>query len=213
MARFITFEGIEGSGKSTQVEMAAGVLKRRFPDLLHIREPGGTDIGEKIRDILLHSDSTGMERVTELLLYEASRAELIGKVIRPALEEDRIIICDRFTDSTLAYQAYGRRLDEGIVIGANELATEGLKPDLTIILDLDPEVGLSRAWGRIDDLDDEKDKAEDRFEREAIDFHKRVRDGYLAIAKADPKRYKVVDGNREISVIHRDICAIINRLL
>jgi dTMP kinase len=201
---FITFEGIEGSGKSTQMEMLKRYLEGRGESVLAVREPGCTLMGERVRDIILNSWGEPEDPKAELFLYEACRAQLVSNIIRPELKGGRTIICDRFTDSTLAYQGYARGLDMDAIRYMNNWATGGLKPDLTILIDLPPEEGLRRVWGR--------GALEDRFEKESVLFHKKVREGYLKIAESDPGRVRVVDGAREIPVIHGDICGIINKV-
>lgn len=209
MALFITFEGIEGSGKSTQMELLKRHMEGRGMDVLTLREPGGTRLGEKVRPILLNPSEEPVDPWAELFLYEACRAQLVMQVIRPSLEAGTTVICDRFTDSTLAYQGYGRGLDLDAVDRANRLATGGLRPDITVLIDCEAEEGLRRAWSRIGSK--EGGPREDRFEREDISFHRRVRDGYLRIAGAEPDRVKVVDGMGEISTIHGRICDIIEK--
>lgn len=210
MGFFITFEGIEGSGKSTQMELLKGYLEGKGRSVLTIREPGGTAVGEKVRSILLNSGAEGIDAWTELFLYEACRAQLVKYVLRPALDAGKTVICDRFTDSTIAYQGYGRGLDIDSISFANKLASGGLTPDLTFLLDLNPEAGLKRAWTRIDSRQRAHD-AEDRFEKEDMDFHKRVREGYLAIAKKEPRRIKIIDASDDIPSIHGEICDIIKK--
>jgi dTMP kinase len=205
---FITFEGVEGCGKSTQMELLKGWFEKRGGNVLAVREPGGTKLGEKVRAILLDSQGEGIDPYAELFLYEACRAQLVNNIIRPALQKGLTVICDRFTDSTLAYQGYGRGLDIGAIISANALATKGLTPSITVLIDCDPEVGLRRAWKRIE----AGATGEDRFEREAIAFHRNVRAGYLEMAQKEPGRIKVVDGSREIPLIHREICDIIKKV-
>ncbi|MBI5827347.1 MAG: dTMP kinase [Deltaproteobacteria bacterium] len=209
LALFITFEGIEGSGKSTQMELLKRHMEGRGMEVLALREPGGTRLGERVRSILLNSSEEPVDPWAELFLYEACRAQLVSLVIRPSLEAGTTVICDRFTDSTLAYQGYGRGLDLEAVDRANVLAAGGLKPDITVLIDCEAEEGLRRAWSRIGSK--EGGAREDRFEREDVSFHRRVRDGYLRIAGAEPDRVKVVDGGGEISTIHREICYIIKK--
>lgn len=213
MSFFITFEGIEGSGKSTQVKLLKEHLTKEGSDVLLVREPGGTVIGEEVRSILLNKEKgDGMDGLTELLLYEACRVEIVKNVIKPALENKQVVICDRFTDSTVSYQGYARGLDIDLINSLNEKASLGIKPDLTILIDLPVEAGLKRANARIDDAKVESCNREDRFEQEGTEFHEKVRGGFLEIAKNDPKRVKIVDGNREISAIHLDICAILKEI-
>lgn len=205
MGFFITFEGIEGCGKSTQLELLKAHLEKKGRAVLSVREPGGTLLGERVRSVLLNGTEEGVDPWAELFLYEACRAQLVAKVIRPALATDKIVLCDRFFDSTLAYQGFGRGLNAEKIEGLNALATGGLVPDLTFLVDCAEEVGLKRAWARINASTGAR---EDRFEKEELAFHRRVRGGFLAIARAAP-RVKVVDGSREISTVHREICDII----
>ena len=204
---FITFEGIEGCGKSTQIELSREYLNGLGKSVRLIREPGSTTLGESIRDLLLTSRGDGMSEWTELFLYEACRAELVSKVIRPALEGDEIIICDRFTDSTIAYQGYGRGLDIDALNTLNERATGGVAPKLTVLLDCPVEVGLGRANVR---MQGESPHKEDRFEREKVDFHERVRSGFLELANIEPQRIKVVDAGDEIKVVEQNIRALLD---
>ncbi|MBI4949176.1 MAG: dTMP kinase [Deltaproteobacteria bacterium] len=206
---FITFEGVEGCGKSTQIALLRDYIAKKGLEALTIREPGGTAIGEAIRQILLDSKSE-IGPMAELLLYEACRAELVLMVIRPALEAGKVVISDRFMDSTVAYQGFGRGLDIKAIDRLNKLAVGEAVPDLTILLDCDPEAGLRRALARIENG---KGPKEDRFEREEIAFHTRVREGFLSIAKEE-KRVRVVDASppREITSIHAEICDIMTKM-
>lgn len=181
---FITLEGGEGVGKSTQLKLLAGWLERAGAEVVTLREPGGTPVGDRIRELLLDPAHAGMDARAELLLYEASRAELVASVIRPALERGAFVICDRFTDSSTAYQAYGRELPLDEVLEMNRIATGGLEPDLTLILDLDPIEGVRRATATF---------GADRLEAEGADFHRRVRAGFLTIAALEPGRCRVID--------------------
>lgn len=205
MGFFITFEGIEGCGKSTQLELLKAHLEKKGRAVLSVREPGGTLLGERVRSVLLNGTEEGVDPWAELFLYEACRAQLVAKVIKPALTEGKVVLCDRFFDSTVAYQGFGRGLDAQKIEGLNALATGGLVPDLTILVDCPEEVGLKRAWARINASAGAR---EDRFEKEELAFHRRVRGGFLAIARNEP-RVKAVDGSREISTVHREICDII----
>jgi dTMP kinase len=218
---FITFEGIEGSGKTTQMEMLRDHLEWKEKKVVAVREPGGTVLGERIRAILLNIErekdspdeeeveAEGLDPLAELFLYEACRAQLIVHVIRPALNEDKIVICDRFIDSTVTYQSFGRGLDIKGVRPLNKWACRGVVPDVTFVIDCTPEVGLKRALTRI--AANETGPREDRFEREDIEFHTRIRDGYLYLAKQEPARIKLVNGERDIDVIHKEICDIIEK--
>ena len=201
MSLFITFEGIEGCGKTTQIgHLTSFFEKSRHPFLL-TREPGGTKVGEKIRQILLSSDNAGIEPMAELFLYVADRIQLYRQVIVPALREGKVVLCDRFADATTVYQGFGRGLDLAWIEKIHSRALENIQPDLTFLLDLPVEVGLKRAWKRL-----EKDQTrEDRFEKEAIDFHQRIREGYLTLARREPARIIVLDGMKDEQTLHREI--------
>ncbi len=189
---FITFEGIEGSGKSTQIELFCRYLEEA--DLPYVRtvEPGGTKIGDAIRNVLLAVEHAEMKPSTELLLYAASRAQHVGEIIGPALERGEVVVSDRFSDSTLAYQGYGRGLRMDLIHQLNSICTGGISPDLTFLLDLDVELGMKR--------NREASKI-DRLELEAVAFHKRVRDGYYAIAASAPERVHIVKGEESINSV------------
>jgi len=194
---FITFEGAEGSGKSSQSnELYDWLLSRHIPAVL-THEPGGTVLGEKISDLLKWAKEAKISPLTELMLFNASRAQIVNDVIKPALDEGKVVICDRFFDSTTAYQSYGRGLNLDTVKQINSIATGGLSPDLTILLDISIENGLSRKSG----------VQLDRFELENIDFHRKVRQGYLTLAAAEPSRWMVIDATQareKISGIIKD---------
>ncbi len=178
---FITLEGPEGSGKSTQARKLSKYLEKRGIRTIVSQEPGGTEIGQKIRKILLSPTSRGMEDLTELFLYLAVRAQHVEEIVNPALSEGKIVISDRFMDATVAYQSYGRGIDKELIEELNSLVTHGLKPDLTILLDIEIPQGIRRARG--------KGKG-DRIEQEKIEFHQRVREGYLKLAEEEPERIK-----------------------
>lgn len=180
---FVTLEGGEGAGKSTQLAALAQRARSLGVEAITTREPGGTALGERLRDVLLGSADGETDARAELLIFAASRAQLVSEVIRPALERDALVICDRFIDSTVAYQQYGRGLAPEIVASAIELATDGLKPDLTILLDLEPDAGRARTAG-----------ADDYLERAGAGFHQRVRAGFTTLAAAEPERWLVIDG-------------------
>lgn len=181
---FITLEGPEGSGKTTQVKILKEHLEKKGYSVLTTREPGGTAIGQQIRQLLLSPENGEMVEPTELFLYAADRSQHVEKVIKPALAAGKIVLCDRFIHSTMAYQGYGRSLDKDLIKYLNEQATGGLKPDLTILLDVEPALGLERAVGK---------KTGDRIEQEKEDFHQRVRTGFLELAQRDKESIKVVD--------------------
>jgi len=183
---FITFEGIEGSGKSTQLRRVAATL----PDAVVTKEPGGPPIAERIRAILLDSASA-LDPVAEMFLFAASRRQNVVEVIRPALGRGAVVLCDRFTDATLAYQGFGRLLDLDRLRTLNAWATDSLTPDLTLLFDLAEETGITRARSRNAGASTD----EGRFEAEDLRFHRRVREGYLSLATSEPKRFAVIDGN------------------
>ena len=198
--KFITFEGIESCGKTTQIRLLNDYLTKKGCKTILTREPGGTAIGDQIRHILLDPKNKEMHAVTEALLYEASRRQHIEELIRPALTKGKIILCDRYSDSTVAYQGAARKLSPKVIKQLDEIATGGLKPDLTILLDVTAKEGLSRA---------NKRSAPDRFEQERLSFHEKVRRAYLALAKAEPKRIKVIDGSLPVKEIHEKIIEIL----
>lgn len=208
---FITFEGIEGSGKTTQVRMLADYLKKKGQGVVTTREPGGTVIGDKIRAILLNAAHDGMSPMTELLLYAAARNQHIAEVIRPALDKRKIVLCDRYADATTAYQGAARKISPEIISSIHKIATGGLKPDHTILMDLPVETGLGRAISR--NVSNRDSKKEDRFEREDLEFHRRVREGYLTIARAEPKRVVIIDARNDIETIHHDITMAADKFL
>ena len=197
---FITIEGIEGGGKTTQVGLLAKALEQRGCRVRVTREPGGTELGGRIRELLLHS-GTKLGRRAELFLILADRAEHVESVIRPALASGEIVLCDRFADSTLAYQAFGRELALDEVRAVESIARQGLLPDLTFVLDCPVETGLARTRKR------RGDAAADRFEGEEAAFHDRVRQGFLTLAREDPKRIHVLDTTRPRDDVHGEILA------
>ena len=193
-AHFITFEGIEGAGKSTQVRAVEAHYRGAGLSVFYSREPGGSPLSNGIRDVLLRSSGIAIDPISELLLIEAARRQHVVDVLSKALPAHDLVLCDRFTDSSLAYQGGGRRLDLAWIKSLNERAAEGLTPDLTILLDAPVERALSRALARISS--DRPGAAEDRFEREDRSFHERVRETYLRVAKDDPKRFLVLDASK-----------------
>jgi dTMP kinase len=188
---FITLEGIEGSGKTSQIRRIARWLTAAGRDCLTTREPGGTPIGGQIRSVLLHPDNGELAPTAELLLYVADRVQHLETVVRPALAAGKVVVCDRYFDATLVYQGYARGLDRDTIRRLHQLACNGLTPDLTLLLDLDPEVGLARAWKRIHA--DDAHAQESRFEKERLGFHQRVRAGYLDLAGLEPQRFAVIN--------------------
>lgn len=184
MGIFISIEGIDGSGKSSLKEGILNYLEDYKP--VSVREPGGTFISEKIRQLLLDTKNSSITSRTEAFLYASSRSQLVDEVIRPALEMGKIVVADRYIDSTLAYQGYGRGLDLGFLCELNQLCTGGIKPNLTLLLDIDPQICLKRKKG----------EKFDRLEQEGILFQKRVREGYITLAQKEPERIKIIDADR-----------------
>jgi len=207
---FITFEGIEGSGKSSQISLLTDYLRSNHRAVTLTREPGGTPIGDQVRKILLDPGNKILDPSAELLLYAASRAQHLKEVIRPALQSGAIVLCDRFSDATLAYQGYGRGLDLAMIHALDRLVTAGMRPDLTIVLDVEAAVGLARARGRNNQQGLE---AEARFENEALAFHERVRQGYLTLAREAPDRMKIVDAALPPLLVQEKIREIVDRCL
>lgn len=202
MSKFITFEGPEGSGKSTQIKLLAEHLQNQGKEIYFTREPGGTSIGDQIRDVLHDVSNTEMNAATEILLYSASRAQLVAQIIKPKLAQGTVVISDRYADSTYAYQGYGRQLDMATLQTITEFATQRLKPDLTIYFDLPIEVGLQR-----------KKKANqagegeyNRMDQLTLEFYQRVRKGYLKMAQDEPGRWLVIDAQQSIENTHQAIC-------
>ena len=202
---FISVEGSDGSGKSTQLENIKKYYENKGVTILATREPGGTKISEMLRTILLDKANTEMSPVTEMMIYAASRAQLVEEVIKPALERGEVVICDRFIDSSIAYQGYGRGLGD-MVESVNLYAIGGVMPDLTIFLDLDPELGRQRVQSRYGQ------EQMDRLEQEKMDFHYRVYEGYKALAKAYPDRIVSIDASRSIEEMRDDIYAKLDKL-
>jgi len=199
----ITFEGVEGSGKSTQAERLAKRLDALGLPCLVSREPGGTEIGEAVRGVLLNPDHRAMHGLTELFLYFASRNQLVREKVLPALVSGRVVILDRYSDSSVAYQGAGRELGQKLVARLNKLATAALKPDLTVLVDVPVNVGQER----------KESDALDRLEQERVEFHERVREGYLQIARRAPGRFKVVDGSLPTDELERTVFRHVEELL
>ncbi len=201
---FITFEGPEGSGKTTHIRSLAEHLRQLGYNVLHTREPGGTEIGDQIRSVLFDMKNKAMHPRTEILLFQASRAQLVEQVIRPHLSQGGVVLCDRYADSTLAYQGYGHKVDLEALAEIVRFATGGLKPDLTLLLDLDVEVGLARraqqgGWNRLDAYD--------------LEFHRRVRQGFLALARQEPARWVTIDAAPPPEIVQAAVkAAVMERL-
>ena len=202
---FITFEGTDGAGKTTQIQRLTADLRQTGYDVCLTREPGGTPISEQIRDMLLNPDHSEMAATTELLLYAASRAQHVSEVIKPALEAGKVVISSRFADAMVVYQGYGRGLDLERINHLNRIATDGVTPDVTFVLDLPVEIGLQRVQNSRGGLD--------RLEREKIEFHRRLREGYRILAKQEPQRLKIIDSQVNSEQVYAQIQAIIQPLL
>lgn len=210
-APWITFEGIEGSGKSTQLERLTARLRDAGVAPIVTREPGGTDLGQRLRALLLDPAQAGLHPMAELLLYAADRAEHLAKVVLPALAEGRVVLCDRYLDATLAYQGYGRKLGVERILEIHRHPPLDRRPQRTLLFDLDPAVAVERARRR--DNDRGVEGSEGRFEQEQLDFHERVRDGYLALAAADPRRIRVIEAARSVVAIEHDVVDELSDLL
>jgi len=194
--KFITVEGIEGAGKTTCMQVVTEVIEHQGINAIHTREPGGTDLGEDLRSLLLGHKHTGMSDDAELLMMFAARAEHIAQKIQPALDDGKWVLCDRFTDATYAYQGYGRRIPLEKIAGLENWVQGELRPDLTLLMDLPVEVGMERAGKR---------SAPDRFESEAGDFFERIRQGYLSIAAEQPSRVKVIDASQDLPDVQAQV--------
>lgn len=201
--RFITVEGIDGCGKSTQARLLVEDLERAGYDVLALREPGGVAISEKIRALLLDPTNAEMSATCELLLYEAARAQLVHEVVAPALAEGRVVVCDRFYDSTTAYQGYAGGVPLDAVTRANELAVGACAPDLTLVFDIDPALAAERTVSR----------TQDRMEAKGMGYQRRVAEGFRAIAAADPTRVKLIDAARDIDAVHADVMVAVRAVL
>jgi len=192
---FITLEGIEGAGKTSQLENIVAFVTAAGYACVTTREPGGTAIGAQIRKVLLNPENSDLDARAELLLYVADRVQHIKTVIEPHLQAGRVVLCDRFFDATLVYQGYARGLDQALMHDLHRLVCGGLKPDLTLLFDLDPKVGLARAWHQINNGG--RTDLESRFENEKLVFHEKVRQGYLALARDEPARFRIIDAGQD----------------
>lgn len=203
MSLFITFEGIEGSGKSIQTRILYRKLLRSGIPAILVHEPGSTPVGERLTRLLKWSRNAKISPLAELMLFNASRAQLVEEVIKPALDEGKVVICDRYTDSTIAYQGYGRGLDIKIIKNVNDISTQGIMPDLTVLLDLQVKDSLARI----------RNREHDRFEKEAVSFHNKVRKGYLQLAGDEPRKWLVIDASQSKETIGEIIWKRVNNLL
>ncbi len=209
MIRFITFEGGDGTGKTTQIRVLERYLREQNRACLITREPGGTALGKLLREVLLKVGESEIDSSTELFLYLADRAQHVKEVILPAIASEKMVLCDRFTDSTLAYQGYGRGLDLDWLFRLNETASAGITPDLTFLFDCPVELGLARtAQRRAQSIIGPE---EDRFEREKFAFHERVRQGFLELAGSDPRRFRIIDASGSVEEVTKQIHAIIDQ--
>jgi dTMP kinase len=198
---FITIEGPDGSGKTTQVSLLAEAIRRAGYDLVVTREPGGTEIGDQVRQVIMDLKNKQMFPATEILLFQASRAQLVRELVLPSLKAGKVVLCDRYADSTLAYQGYGHQTDLAQLRGIIDFATGGLKPDLTLYLDIDAEEGLRRRTGEEDEWN--------RMDDYALEFHQRVRDGYHKMIAAEPERWVVIDGGRSVEKVKEDLKRVV----
>lgn len=199
---FITLEGPEGAGKTTQLKLLSKYLQDEGIEHVITRDPGGTALGKPIRRILLNAESV-VSPVAELLLYEADRAQNVSEIILPGLAEGKLVFCDRYIDSTLAYQGYGRGIDLGLIEKINEVATQGLRPQRTILFDIESSAGLARLHP----------SGHDRLEREAIEFHQKVRGGYLELAKKEPERFRILDAAMPMHMVQEELRKFVNEVL
>ena len=199
----ITFEGIEGSGKTTQIELLGDYLTGKGHSVVQTREPGGTGFAEALREVLLKK-GLEVDPLSELLVFMAMRAQHVEEVIMPALQDGKVVLCDRFVDATYAYQGYGRKIDLGVIETLNRLVTKGIRPNLTILLNVTAERGLKRKAAS---------SPMDRIEEEDITFHQRIKKAYEKLAKEDPKRFFVVDGSLKVEAIHEIVRVKVNNVL
>ncbi|MBI2999062.1 MAG: dTMP kinase [Deltaproteobacteria bacterium] len=220
MIRFISFEGGDGSGKTTQLKLLEGYLASQGEVCRSTREPGGTSLGRMLRKVLLEVGKKEISSPTELFLYLADRAQHVREIIGPALERGMLVLCDRFSDSTLAYQGYGRGIDLDLLRRLNQLASRAINPDLTFLLDCPVEVGLARIREQLKSIGptdksakNEGRTGQDRFEQEEMEFHERVRRGFLELAHLEPRRFCVLDASRPVRQVHDQIKRLVDRRL
>lgn len=204
---FITLEGIEGSGKTTQMKNIVSFLEKRGTQCITTREPGGTFIGEKIRAILLSPENKELHPMSELLLYMADRAQHLHTLVKPSLSKGVTVLCDRYFDATLVYQGYARGIDIGLIEKMHQLLLEDFKPNITFLLDLPPQVGLGRAWQQLEN--GSRVGAESRFEEETLTFHEKVRSGYLELARREPDRFQIIDAAQNQEHVRTSILAVL----
>jgi dTMP kinase len=211
MGLFITFEGIEGSGKTTQIGITGDYLEKKKIPFIITEEPGGTGLGSELRQILLDKTSLAITEKAELLLFAADRAQHIEEVILPAMSEGKVVLCDRFSDATIAYQGFGRGVDVDFIRKVNSFSSQSLKPDLTLLFDIPVAAGLKRITDRISPTG--KTSLEDRFEREKAEFHQRIREGYLSLLRDEPDRIRLIDGSRKVDEVAKEVCHFVANLI
>jgi len=208
---FITLEGIEGCGKTTQINHLSTFFENRGQPCVVTREPGGTAIGKEIRSILLNPSNKDMVPRAELLLYMADRAQHIAALVKPRIAENSVVLCDRYFDATVVYQGFARGLDTRFIYELHRIVLEDFKPDLTILLDLSPRIGLARAWKQLDN--GTRSGTESRFEEETLSFHEKVRAGYLELARLEPERFRIIDASGDENQVQKDIRAALTEYL
>jgi dTMP kinase len=211
MGLWITFEGIEGTGKTTQLERLASRLGAAGHSVLVTFEPGGTELGQRLRKLLLKPADEPMDAMTELLLYSADRAQHLAEVILPALDRGEVVLCDRYLDATLAYQGYGRQLGVERILEIHRYPPLNRRPHYTILLDLDPGIAVERARSR--NIGSGADHSEGRFERERLEFHERVRSGYLDLAAAEPERFRIIDAAGDADEVEAKVWSAVRDML
>jgi len=211
MGLFITFEGIEGSGKTTQIARTGDYLDNKKIPYIVTEEPGGTGLGSELRQILLDKTSLNIAEKAELLLFAADRAQHIEEVIHPAMKEGKVVLCDRFSDATIAYQGFGRGVDVDFIRRVNDFSSQSLKPDLTLLFDVPVSTGLERIKDRISPTG--KASLEDRFEREKAEFHRKIREGYLSLLHDEPDRIRLIDGSRDVGDVAKEVCRLVTELI
>ncbi len=209
MSRFISFEGGDGAGKSTQAALLVERFRLAGVDAVLVREPGGTPLGERLRPLI--KGEVPASPMAELLMFEAARAELVREVIRPALDAGTVVVSDRFDDSTIAYQGYGRGIDVELIKDLNRKATEGLQPDITLLLDIDPAKALSRVGDQNGGRNDPEDQQ--RFEKQPLEFHERVAEGYRTLANEEPARWFVIDASRPAEQIAERVWSVVGSVI
>ncbi|MEE4265840.1 MAG: dTMP kinase [Desulfobacteraceae bacterium] len=208
---FITLEGIEGCGKTTQINHLSAFFEGRGQPCVVTREPGGTAIGKKIRSILLNPSSKDLVPTAELLLYMADRAQHIAALVKPCLAENKVVLCDRYFDATVVYQGFARGLETRFICELHRLILEDFKPDITLLLDLSPRIGLARAWEQLNS--GARSGHESRFEEEALSFHEKVRTGYLDRARLEPERFRIIDASQDEKQVQADIREVLSQYL